>query len=369
MDTVLEYIRWRGDIPLSCDGLRDADILVLSLLSYLDLKPVWSTHVEPFRLRDCKRMADAGKLRVLLTGTGLGYEQIMAAAINSRRFGELELRDYVDLVRQEPPTQFSALCFHAPNGLNFLTYRGTDDTLAGWEEDCMIGFTRTEAQKLALDYAKQHLKPGQRWYMAGHSKGGNLALFAACNLPDAALNTLERIYILDGPGLCPEVMDAKAVTRIEKRCRRISPSFSVIGKIFEPQISDARIVRSTVSGLLQHSLASWGIEYGELALCREHDPTSVWLNAAIRSWLANMSQENRVIFVHELFAALSAGGARTVTELDKGGRAGYELILRKLLESSDVTRHTLTDLPLQAVSQAVNLLRRQNTQAPKGSEL
>ena len=41
MDTILDYIRWRGDIPLAADGLRDADALVLGLLTYLDLKPVW----------------------------------------------------------------------------------------------------------------------------------------------------------------------------------------------------------------------------------------------------------------------------------------------------------------------------------------
>ena len=369
MDTVLDYIRWRGDVPISYDGVRDADILVLALLSYLDLKPVWKEHTEPFFLRDCQRMVDQGSLHVLLTGQGLGYEEIMAAAIASRRFGELEIRDYVDLVRSDPPTQFSALCFHEQSGLSFLLYRGTDDTLTGWEEDCMIGFTRTESQRLALLYADEHLKAGRRWYMAGHSKGGNLALFAACNLTDEALRLLERVYILDGPGLCPEVMDVQSVARIDSLCRRISPSFSVIGKIFEPQITDARIVRSTVSGLLQHSLASWGIDHGELALCDEHDPTSVWLNAAIRSWLSNMSQENRIIFVHELFAALSAGGARTVTELDKGGRAGYELILRKLLESSDVTRHTLSDFPLQAVSQAVNLLRQQVEKSQKNAGL
>ena len=56
MDTILDYIRWRGDLPLSHDGLRDADALVLSLLTYLDLKPIWEERPEPLRLRRSSRV-------------------------------------------------------------------------------------------------------------------------------------------------------------------------------------------------------------------------------------------------------------------------------------------------------------------------
>ena len=354
MDTILDYIRWRGDIPLAEDGLRDADALVLGLLTYLDLKPVWQEGGEPLYLRDCRRMAEEGTLRVLITGKDMGYEEIITRAIASRRFGDLLITDYVDEVRDEPPLQFAALCFHDESGLSVLGYRGTDDTLVGWEEDFMIGVTRTESQELALRYADAHLKTGRRWVLCGHSKGGNLALFAASRLSDAVLESVERIYLLDSPGLCPEVMDVSATERIDGLCTRIIPSFSVIGKLFEPQITDSRIVRSSGSGMLQHSLATWGIDHGELDRCEENDPRSRWLNAAVKEWIGNISQEDRVVFIRELFGALSATGAHRVDELDSAGPAGFETIFRRLLESSEVTKRTISDLPRQAVNQAVN---------------
>ena len=354
MDTILDYIRWRGDIPFSVDGLREADALVLCMLSYYDIKPMWADQEGPIRLRDCRKLLDAGPVPVLLAGRDKGYQEIFAQAVASRRFGELLISDYVDTVRDEPPLQFAALCFHDESGISFLAYRGTDDSLAGWEEDFMIGFTRTEAQELALRYADAHLLTGRRWYMGGHSKGGNLALYVASSLQQPVLDRLERIFILDGPGLCGEVMDTSGVERIDSRCTRIIPYFSVIGKLFEPQITDSRIVRSNASGMAQHSLATWGIDHGALDQCAENDPRSRWINATVGEWIDDIPQEERVVFVRELFDSLAANGARTLDELDEAGVGGFENILRSLYTSSEITRRTISNLPRQAVSQAVS---------------
>ena len=354
MDTILDYIRWRGDVPMSFDGLREADAIVLSLLSYYDLKPIWNGREEPLHLRDCQQLIDEGTLRVLITGKNMGYEDIFAAAVQSRRFGELLITDYVDLIRSEPPMQFAALCFHDASGISFLAYRGTDNSLAGWEEDFMIGIMRTEAQELALRYADEHLKTGRRWYLGGHSKGGNLALYTACSLQEAVLDRLERIFILDGPGLCPEVMDVSGMARIDRRCTRIIPRFSVVGKLFEPKLSDSRIVNSTVGGMQQHSLATWRIDHGGLDLCQENDPRSLWINATVAEWIKDMTQEDRVVFIQDLFSALSANGAQTLDELDEAGVTGFENILRRLRGVSDSTKKTFSNLPRQAMNQAVN---------------
>lgn len=354
MDTILDYIRWRGDVPLALDGLREADAIVLCLLSYYDLKPMWDGHEGPIHLRDCQKLLDEGPVPVLITGRDMGYQEILARAVASRRFGELLITDYEDMIREAPPMQFAALSFHDESGISFLAFRGTDNSLAGWEEDFMIGFMRTEAQELALRYAEEHLVAGRRWYMGGHSKGGNLALYVACSLQQPMLERLERIFILDGPGLCGEVMDISGMTRVDSRCTRIIPRFSVIGKLFEPQVSDSRIVRSNASGMMQHSLASWGIDHGGLALCGENDPRSHWINATVGEWINGISQEDRVVFVRDLFDALSANGAHTLEELDAAGAGGFENILRHLRASSEITKKTISDLPRQAVSQVVN---------------
>ena len=104
----------------------------------------------------------------------------------------------------------------------------------------------------------------------------------------------------------------------------------------------------------QHSLATWGIEYGALALCEENDPRSLWINATVDDWIGDMSQEDRIQFIHDMFAALSANGAHTLEELDDAGATGFETILRRLAASSDSTKKIIGNLPRQAVNQAIS---------------
>ena len=355
MENLADYIQWMGAYPFSATGFREADALILCVISYFDLAPVCKVRGREHRIRDCRTMLAEGRARLLITGKDQGSRKILELAAASRRFGELRMTGYVDWTRSQPPLQFSAVCFHDEADLSFLAYRGTDNTLAGWEEDFMISFRRTEAQKLALGYAKAHLTPGRRWLIGGHSKGGNLALYTACLLEEALWERVEHVYLLDGPGLCPEVMDLSCMERIDARTTRIIPEFSVVGKLFEPKITDTRIVRSSALGLMQHGLPTWEIDHGDLALAEGSDPYSLRINAALNQWIAEISPEDRVIFTRELFDALSATGAKTLDQLEAEGAGGLETVLRSLEKSSAVTRKTLSDLPKLMVKQRLHV--------------
>lgn len=361
MDSLADYIQWMGDFPISMTGFRDADALVLCALSYIDLSPVFPESCEdgePVRVRDCQRMLDEGKLRVMITGGDKGYPELLAQAAASRRFGELRMSGFRDLFRLEPPLQFSAVCFHDDDDFSFLAYRGTDNSLAGWEEDFMISFTRTEAQELALRYAEEKVAPGRRWYIGGQSKGSNLALYAACLLSEEKWAAVERLYLLDGPGFCPEVLDLGLIDRIDSRTTQVLPCFCVVGKLFAPKISDTRIIRSSYAGFMQHALISWGIDHGALALTDAHDPASLIANEAMDAWITGLSQSDRAVFVGELFAALAAGGAETLDQLHAGGLEGLEAILRRLNESSEITKRALSDLPKYAMQLRLEAIRQ-----------
>ena len=358
MDTLLDYIQWMGDFPLSATGFREADALVLCMLSYYDLSPVFDGAEGDVYVRDCLRLLRDDQFRVLVAGKDTAYARFLELAASSRRFGDLRMSDYVDVLLDDPPLQFAAVCFHGEHGCSFLAYRGTDNSLVGGEEDFMISFTRTRAQAQALAYAETHITPDRRWYMGGHTKGGNLVLYAANSLSEAKWRVVQRAFILDGPGLCPEVMDLTAMERIDAKATHIVPRFSVVGKLFAPQITDTRIIQSGASGFMQHSLITWGIDHGKLALADAHDPTSLWINATVDGWLDGISQADRVALVKDLFDALSAGGAQSLDALDEGGVEGLNAILRRLKDSSEVTRKSFADLPRQAWKQALLNLRR-----------
>ena len=344
LDHLSDYVQWMGDFPISMTGFRDADALVLCALSHFDLSPVFSVSEHP-TVRECQSMIEQNQVRVMITGADRGYPELLSAASASRRFGDLQMSDYRDVFRSEPPLQFSAVCFHDHSEFSFLAYRGTDNSLAGWKEDFMISFTRTEAQEMALRYAEEHITPDRHWYLGGHSKGSNLALYAACLMSDAKWSAVEHLYLLDGPGFCPEVLNLSLLDRIDQKATRVVPSFCIIGNLFAPKITDTRIVRSSAGSFMQHSLISWGIDHGRLALVKEHDRQSVIVSETLAEWISGISQTDRVLFVNELFQVLTAGGAETVQQILNGGWEGLDAILHKLSETSDTTKQALSNLP------------------------
>ncbi len=357
MDTISDYIRWLGAFPVSATGLREPDAVLFCLLSYIDFTPAFQGREGGVRVSECLPFVENDQLSVLSTGDGREYLKILKVTCQSKRYGDILLRNYQNLQRDDPPLQFSAVCFEDKE-YSFIAFRGTDSSLAGWKEDFMISFTRTEAQELALAYAQKHLCSGRRWYMGGHSKGGNELLYAAALLSDEQWETVERIYLLDGPGLCPEVMSLNGMKRLDGKTTRIIPEFSVIGKLFEPDISDTRIVHSNAIGIQQHGLSTWGIDHGKLAYADDNDSLSKWINETLAIWIGEISQEERPVFVDELFDALSAGGATSFNEFGKDGTEGLEAVLKQFKKSSEMTKKTISELPKQAFRLGVDQLRQ-----------
>jgi len=373
MDGLKDYIEWLGEFDFSAKPFGDVDALILSLLSYFDLvieqpggqeagkqtsknakaadsQKTGSRRSEALRLKDLQPQIEAGGLTLKITGGDTGTADVLRAAAASRRFGELKISNFVDRFEPEKDLQFSAVTFSAKE-FSFIAFRGTDNTLVGWKEDFMIGYTQTAAQKLAFEYARDALKkyPKRRWYIGGHSKGGNLALYAACLLDEKLLERVERVYDLDGPGFAPDVIDPQLVRRAEHKVTRIIPEYCVIGRIMEVSIPDTRIIRSSADGVMQHSIASWGVDHGKLALSEMEAPKDLWINDTLAQWIDGMSREERISFIDEFFDALSAGGAESVDDLIKGKKQSLEAVYAKLKNFSPTAREALSDLQAAAL--------------------
>ena len=340
MEKLTEYIRWVGDLDFRAYPFRDADALILCNIVYFDLKPVFADGKTEHAVSDCLPMIEAGEAKLMITGGDLGNGEIFEAAARSKRFGSLRITDYEDVFRPEVPLQFSALTVRLPD-FSFIAYRGTDASVAGWRESCMISFTLTEAQQLALAYADRVIDGGE-WMIAGHSKGANAAQYAACMLSEDKWEKVRHVYLLDGPGFCPEVLDPGLEQRIDPKTTRIIPEYDVIGMLFEPKITDTKIVRSNRIGIMQHSLASWQIEYGDLAVTEHTDPASEWLNHLMNDWLESIPQEDRPVFIGEVFDALGAEGTESLEELDLDR---LQSVLIRLTGVSATTRKSLRKLP------------------------
>lgn len=348
--TLTDYVRWMGALTFEERPFCDTDALVLCDVVYFDI--FHETDAQGKTLSELIGRAPIEESEIVkcLGGGAEKHVAFIRAVEASRRFGAVRLRNFDETLDYEKSIQFAAADFGYKNIWNFIAFRGTDDTIAGWKEDFMIAFTQTPAQELALNFAVKNLDAkAVNNYIGGHSKGGNLALYAASLLPEKLRQRVDHVYDLDGPGFCGEVFDLTALDRIRTKTTFIVPEFSVIGRLFEPDFPDTRIVVSNESTMMQHELLSWGITGEGLDIVSENDPRSKNINRIIDEWVENISQEDRKTFVNELFDALKTDGAKTMTDIMKKGVDGFEKILFQAAGSSRVTKRAAASLPEQAL--------------------
>ncbi|MDD6462048.1 MAG: DUF2974 domain-containing protein [Bifidobacteriaceae bacterium] len=361
------YLGWRGDIPFSVSPFSQIDALVLCKLCYFDLSAVGDgsedagsvTAASGVSLAACAdRAGDAIAYKGLIQE---GPDFFMHVA-HTERFGSVHACHYVSTDPATDGTQFSATEYRLPDGRGFVAFRGTDATIVGWKEDFELSFQQTEAQKRARAYLLDALASAQargaHLLVGGHSKGANLAHYATVGLADEQLAHIDAIYLLDGPGIAPEVIPGAPSPAWTTRVTRIIPSFSVFGRLFEPAIPPL-VVRSSAEGLFQHELLSWQLSCGKLDLAAAPDPESDYCAAAFHQWLDGVSLADRQEFTDDLFAAIGQAGS-TTTDIAASMQKNLPLILNGLAHSRPGAKKTAAAMPLRTFLRAIaDSVRRQ----------
>ncbi len=345
MDSIIDYVKWMGDFPIGVKEFCEVDAIVLSALSYIDFTDGLAGR-KTMLLKDYE--GDPFDAKVCLTSYIHENRELLEAAIASRRFGEMEIAHYVQIYRPEEPLQFAAVTYRQ-EGFAFVAFRGTDSTLTGWREDFMLTFTRSNAQEEARKYLNKILREEKSLYIGGHSKGGNHAIYAACMLSDEKLKKIKRIYCLDGPGFCAEVLDPGLLDRIDAISVRIMPRFCVVGKLFEPKLTDAHIVTSSASGAAQHSLCSWGIRYGKLDEARSFERNATRMASLFVEWIEGTPIEERERVINETFDTLEAAGIRDLSELKNVKMETLGELAGRFRALSGESKKFLTALPKAAI--------------------
>lgn len=243
--------------------------------------------------------------------------EVYVKIISCRRYRSTRLRFFVNEVDKSEEMQFSAITFELGNGDIFLAFRGTDDALVGWKEDFYMACrTPIASQKRSVTYvnqvAKHYLrKKCARFYLGGHSKGGNLAVYAAMNCKENIRHRIGRIYNLDGPGFRPDFFQELNYTEIEEKVVKLVPKESFVGMLME-ESDRCILIESSEIGILQHIPTSWQIT-GDSFLRSEGEPERKMLYAKVNEWILSLDREKIDGFLKSLFEVVE--GTETLTEL------------------------------------------------------
>jgi len=337
MADLFDYIQWRGDLTFKQDPVNCVDALIFSALSYLSIGGSAEERPDiPISLRNASeeffRHKDAeDRCRVKADMS------LLMAAAESERFGNALLLQYRSILLPEEETQFAAVTFLLDDNSAFLAFRGTDYSLVGWKEDFNMTFQETiPAQRLALEYTTEIASRYQiPLRLGGHSKGGNLAVFAAVKSAPEVRERIRSVYNHDGPGFTDYVMNDPAYKEIASKVRTIIPQSSVIGMLLDHE-EPYTIIKSKTIGLLQHDPYSWEVMGKDFIPMQEITADSHFTNLTIRKWLADMTIEERNEIVDTVYDLLSIGDVDNVFEIIQPKNIGN--YLRTLRENGKIRR-------------------------------
>ena len=299
--------------------------------------------------------------------TGLVPERIksiLVALAASPRFRTLSLQDYLSIFDKKTSNQFAAITFvynskNAQNEFAYIGFRGTDTSITGWRENFNMAYTSpVPAQAQALRYLETvapHLP--QRLYVGGHSKGGNLALYAALKASSDIQQRIDTVFVHDAPGFKRGAISSEEWARLNGRIDRTIPEESIVGMLMDCP-APARIVKAQEHGFDQHSIFNWDLnaQMNDFSYTEKIADSAEFFDEVFSEWLAQYSDDEAAEIVDALFKAIEVSGITNATELFFGGIKIIPLISKAAQnldnESGTVLRNALGSLAVIAANQA-----------------
>lgn len=355
MANILDYLDWRGDIPFSVSPFNEVDNLVFCEFCFIDLDGALSSRVADGGMtvgeavayyfekhpddNESMGLIVPAEIRVLLRRMG-----------ESVRYKHLRVSGFVNHIDENIQKQFCALTVELNENELLVVFRGTDDTLVGWKENFNMSFLEAiPAQTEAVNYLNQVAADTThpRIFVAGHSKGGNLAIYSAIRCESAVQSRIMKVYSNDGPGYRREVVDSEAYRVMANRIVNIIPQSAIIGRLLEHD-TQHRLVNSSATGLWQHDGFSWEVKGNQFVEAPALSHESEMIDKSLKKWIADMGTEQCEQVVDAMYRVLTATNAKTLTELTRDRNWFWQLMAQSDVQSKKTVFSALSQLTGEA---------------------
>lgn len=332
MTDLIAYVNANGKRSFADLPMTDVDGVILAQLAYVDFETLVAHHVTGFAdLTDPVLMQHV----VDLTWNPSANFNLLLALRSSPRFRNIRWHDLVKDTDTAAEKQFCAVTFDLGHDFHYIAYRGTTATLTDWKEDFNMTFMRDiPSQRSALRYyqkmATRH--PGT-YYLGGHSKGGNLAVFTCLHSRGFLQDRIQQVYSVDGPGTKKPL----PVT-IQSKVKKFIPQASIIGLLLEPE-TDYQVVKSNGIGFKQHDPFTWNVRGTGFDTLTTTSRFSKLTQQSVTSWLTQLDNASKQEFLDSLFSILKATHYQDFRDMGANWQTSLRLILKALSDTTPQIRH------------------------------
>lgn len=337
MGNLITYVQQYEAQTFQEKSVTDIDILVLTEIAYLPFDEIVSSSFEE-------------KAAISLNQLGKEFEiikekehennpfmitkeriQLLDVVSKSQRYKDIKVFGFMNDIDDELTKQFAAVCYQWEEESRWIIFRGTDESLTGWKEDFMMTYSDLiPAQTDAIEYLRKQAESfSGKLNVSGHSKGGNLSLYASAMQEEDIQNRIQQIYCWDAPGVHRSILSTEGYQRIVSKAKRYIPQDSIVGLMLESQIP-YHIIESQGSGLVQHSALMWNIEEDHFIELTELTKNSQLTDQTFKQWTEVVSDEDLKLFFDTFFELFFEMGVETVNDV----YYNFRLYMQKFFEKA-----------------------------------
>lgn len=322
--TILDYVTWRGDVSFKESPLNEVDYLIFSQLVYVKFKGFVSeefdkkshytfldvyNYFEKIGAYSAFNRTYVDSVSDKIDGNPLASIEIgelLKRVAHAKRYKDILLYGHIDTLDEDKETQFSAVFLKINAKKGCIVYRGTDETIIGWKEDFNMAYmSPVPAQTEAVAYLEKCAKFFKgKLYVLGHSKGGNLAVYASAFCNKKIKNRIVHIENFDGPGFQKNILSTKEFDSICSKIKTYVPQYSVIGMLLGHE-EEVIVVKSEKKGFSQHNPFLWCVQVNDF-VCEDLSISSKKIDKSIKFWLEDVNLGKRALFINTLFSIMEA---------------------------------------------------------------
>ena len=256
--------------------------------------------------------------------------------------------------------QFAAVHILLDDGTTYIAFRGTDDSLVGWKEDFnMVYKSPIPSQIAAKEYLNATIKFGFRKYrLGGHSKGGNLAVYAAVECDERIKNRIINVYSNDGPGFQKGMINSSKYQLMKPKITSIIPESSIIGLLLEHH-EEHVVVKSNQIGLLQHDALTWNVLGTNFITIDKLSSESIIINQTVTNWLSEIDDMKREQFVDTVYDVITKTGITKLSDFNNVTLKQMNAFVKGISELDNDSKHMIFEIIKALTSEYGRVVKNQ----------
>lgn len=298
---IFEYIK--KDNGTYIDLNSELDALVLSLSVYFEFERFITDNDQfPLNLSFLKTRDINYKTRNKLKRN---HNKLVEVMLKSEKFQNLEIIGFSSETDANTEKQFAVITYRINSNTIFVAFRGTDSTVLGWKEDLNMSFSKHVPSQESGRMYINHLVSDtiKHIYIGGHSKGGNIAVYAGAFCDVGIRKRIVRVYNFDGPGFHSDIAMSSEYTQMIPYVAKYIPTSSIVGQLMNANEGEI-IIRSKQISFFQHDPYTWVIMKTEIRRGSKLSFSSKHVIAALQRWLETITEDERKYVIDEFYSGL-----------------------------------------------------------------